>query len=71
MKKFYSLVLMLFVVLITNAQIQDPVKVKTEFNKISDTEAEIIFNATIDAGWHLYSTELGSSGPISATFIID
>ena len=71
MKKFYSLVLMLFVVLITNAQIQDPVKVKTEFNKISDTEAEIIFNATIDAGWHLYSTELGSGGPISATFNID
>ena len=37
----------------------------------SDTEAEIVFNATIDKGWHVYSTELGEGGPISATFNID
>ena len=53
------------------AQIQDPIKFKTEWNKISETEAEIIFNATIDKGWHVYSTELGDGGPISATFNVD
>ena len=53
------------------AQIQDPIKFKTEWNKISDTEAEIIFKATIEKGWHVYSTELGDGGPISATFNID
>ena len=50
---------------------QDPVKFKTEFNTLSDTEAEIVFTAAIDKGWHVYSTELGDGGPISATFNVD
>jgi thiol:disulfide interchange protein DsbD len=50
---------------------QDPVKVKAEFNKVSDTEAEIVFSATIEQGWHVYSTDLGSGGPISATFNVE
>lgn len=53
------------------AQIQEPIKFKTEWKQNSDTEAEIVFNATIDKGWHVYSTELGEGGPISATFNID
>ena len=53
------------------SQIQEPIKFKTEWKQNSDTEAEIIFNATIDKGWHVYSTELGDGGPISATFNID
>ena len=39
--------------------------------KISDTEAELVFNATIDAGWHLYSTDLPEDGPVSATINFD
>ena len=53
------------------AQIQEPIKFKTEWKQNSETEAEIVFNATIDKGWHVYSTELGDGGPISATFNID
>lgn len=53
------------------AQIQEPIKFKTEWKKNSETEAEIIFNATIEKGWHVYSTELGDGGPISASFNID
>ena len=53
------------------AQIQEPIKFKTEWKQNSDTEAEIVFNAIIDKGWHVYSTELGEGGPISATFNID
>lgn len=53
------------------SQIQEPIKFKTEWKQNSDIEAEIIFNATIDKGWHVYSTELGDGGPISATFNID
>ncbi|WP_368229406.1 protein-disulfide reductase DsbD family protein, partial [Bacteroides caccae] len=34
-------------------------------------EAEIVFTAAIDKGWHVYSTELGDGGPISATFNVD
>lgn len=71
MKKLSSILLMLVLALNVFAQIQEPVKITTEFNKLSDSEAEIIFSATIDEGWHLYSTDLGSGGPISATFNID
>jgi len=58
-------------VLTTTAQMQDPVHVRSELKKISDTEAELLFSATIDAGWHVYSTGLGDDGPISATFHAD
>ena len=71
MKRRYPLLLMAFVVLATYAQIQEPVKITTELRKLSDTEAEIVFSATIDQNWHLYSTDLGDGGPISATFNID
>ena len=53
------------------AQIQDPVQFKTEWKKISDTEAQIVFTGIIDAGWHVYSTDLPEGGPISATFNTD
>ena len=71
MKKFISSLLLSFVVCVLQAQIKDPVKFKTEFNTLSDTEAEIVFTAAIDKGWHVYSTELGDGGPISATFNVD
>ena len=71
MKNLISSLLLSFVVCVLQAQIKDPVKFKTEFNTLSDTEAEIVFTAAIDKGWHVYSTELGDGGPISATFNVD
>ena len=71
MRKLYSLLLMLFFVIAAHAQIQEPVKFKTELKTLSETEAEIVFNATVDKGWHVYSTDLGSDGPVSATFNVD
>lgn len=53
------------------AQIQEPIKFKTELAKLSETEAELVFQATIDEGWHLYSTELPEDGPVSATLNIE
>ena len=37
----------------------------------TDTEAQIVFTGNIDAGWHVYSTDLPSGGPISATFNVE
>ena len=71
MKKLISSLLLSFVVCVLQAQIKDPVKFKTEFNTLSDTEAEIVFTAAIDKGWHVYSTDLGDGGPISATFNVE
>lgn len=71
MKKIYTLFLTMMVTLMASAQIQEPVKFKTELKKISETEAQLVFTASIDAGWHLYSTDLGEGGPTSATIGID
>ena len=53
------------------AQIQEPVKFKSELKTLVAGEAEIVFTATIDKGWHVYSTDLGDGGPISATFNVE
>lgn len=71
MKKIFSFLLLLFAVLAAQAQIQEPVKFKTELKTLSDTEAEVIFTGAIDKGWHVYSTDLGDGGPISATFNVE
>ena len=71
MRKIISFLLLSFVVYALQAQIKDPVKFKTELTALSDTEAEVVFTAAIDKGWHVYSTDLGDGGPISATFNID
>ena len=73
MKKAFllSLVLTIFSYVSAFAQIQDPVQFSSEWKTVSETEAEIVFTGTIDAGWHVYSTDLGDGGPISATFNID
>lgn len=68
MKKSLFSVLLLLLAVMTQAQIQEPVKFKTELKNVSADEVEIVFSATIDNGWHVYSTELGEGGPISATF---
>ena len=52
----------------TNAQMMDPVHFTTQLKELKNGEAELIFKATIDAGWHVYSTGLGNDGPISASF---
>lgn len=71
MRKIISFLLLSFIVYALQAQIKDPVKFKTELTPLSDTEAEVVFTATIDKGWHVYSTDLGDGGPISATFNVD
>ena len=71
-KKFLlSCLLIIMAWLPSIAQIQEPVKFKTELKTISDTEAQIVFTGNIDAGWHVYSTDLPSGGPISATFNVE
>ena len=71
-KKFLlSCLLIIMAWLPSFAQSQEPVKFKTELKTISDTEAQIVFTGNIDAGWHVYSTDLPSGGPISATFNVE
>ena len=71
MKKIFCSIFILFLAIVSYAQIQEPVKFKTELKNVSATEVEIVFTASIEQGWHVYSTDLGDGGPISATFNTD
>lgn len=71
MKRNVTTFLLFLVACWVQAQIQEPITFKQEMKSISDTEAELIFSATIEPGWHVYSTELGDGGPISASFHIE
>lgn len=70
-KHFISWLVMALLCLPVFAQIQEPVKFKTEMKTLSANEAEIIFSGAVENGWHIYSTDLPEGGPISATFNID
>lgn len=69
-KLLFPFVLLLFAVAV-QAQIQDPVKFNSELKILAADEAEVVFTAAIDRGWHVYSTDLGDGGPISATFNVE
>ena len=69
-KLLFPLFLLLFTVAM-RAQIQDPVKFKSELKTVAADEAEVVFTAAIDKGWHVYSTDLDDGGPISATFNVE
>ena len=69
-KSIFSILLLLFAVVV-QAQIQEPVKFKSELNTFQVGVAVVFFSGTIDKGWHVYSTDLGDGGPISATFNVE
>ena len=62
---------MLLMVLTAMAQMEDPVKFSAEIKTGKTAEAEIVFSGRIEAGWHIYSTGLGSSGPTEASFHVN
>ena len=72
MKKIASILLLLTALTtVAFAQMVEPIHFSAQLKTSSTDEAEIIFTAKIDKGWHLYSTELGEDGPISASFHIN
>ena len=60
--------LLAFFSLMMHGQMIEPVRFTSRLDIHDNGEAEIVFRATIDDGWHVYSTDMGSDGPISATF---
>ena len=49
-------------------QLISPVKWSLEQKPAGNNEIELTFKATIESGWHLYSTNLPEGGPIRTTF---
>jgi len=68
MRKLLAILVLVLACVSTNAQMMDPVHFTTQLKELKNGEAELIFKATIDVGWHVYSTGLGNDGPISASF---
>ena len=61
---------LLCVAMVTFAQMHDPIKCETAWDIVSDGVAELRISASIDAGWHVYSTEL-EGGPTAATLVVE
>lgn len=71
-KKRALLYVLLFLVTLTlHAQILNPVKFSSHLQTNGTANAKIVFTGKINSGWHVYSTNLGNDGPISATFNIN
>jgi thiol:disulfide interchange protein DsbD len=68
MKRTLFLTIMGLFSLMAWSQMVDPVHFSAQLKTGNSADAEIVFSATIDKGWHVYSTDMGDNGPTSATF---
>ena len=68
MKKTFFIWLALMMAMALQAQMMNAVHFKSELKTGNGAEAEIVFTAKIDQGWHVYSTDIGDGGPVEATF---
>lgn len=65
MTKRFLIIFTLLVIDVSSAvaQIFDPVKWKSAIKMIDATNGVVTFTATVDAGWHVYGTQLPAGGP--------
>lgn len=68
MKKILFFLPFIFFALVSQAQLLDPVDWTMEVRQVSADEHELVFKATIDPGWHLYSQFIAEGGPIPTSF---
>lgn len=54
-----------------NAQIYDPVTWSFDYEKKGENSYELIFNAIIEDGSHMYSMDVPEGGPIPTSFVFD
>lgn len=53
------------------SQINNPTTWKFTQKELNDNQYELSFAATIEAGWHLYSTNIAEGGPIKTAFTFE
>ncbi len=68
MKKTFLFVLLL-IVFQGFGQILEPVKWKYEKHDLDNNEFELVFSASVEAGWHLYSQNVKEGGPVRTSFV--
>lgn len=70
MRKLLSIIGLLCTLSVA-AQFQNPVKFSVKQNQLSDSEVEIVFSGKVDAGWHVYSTDIADGGPTKAELTLE
>ena len=72
MKRIISLLsLYILVAAAAVAQFQNPVNFSVTQKKVGDDALEIVFQGTVEAGWHVYSTDIADGGPTRAELTIE
>lgn len=66
--KHALLSLLVLVGFAANAQMDDPIQWNSSTKKIEGNKFEIVITATIEEGWHLYTTKLPEGGPLPTNF---
>lgn len=70
MKKSITIFIFTLIFATGFSQVVNPVKWTFDSNQ-NGSEVELTFKATIDAGWHLYSTKIPEGGPIKTSFYFE
>ena len=64
MKKLTLILVAFFALANGSAQVKKPVKWTAKTETISNTEFNLVMNATIESGWHMYSQFTPDNGPL-------
>ena len=72
MKRISSLLtLYIFIYTVALAQFQNPVAFSVTQKQTGDNVLEVVFQGTIDAGWHVYGTDIADGGPTRAELTLE
>ena len=71
MKKHILFLLVACCALTCMAQMQTPVKFSVQQKKLSDNSLEVEFVGKVDAGWHVYGTDIADGGPTRAELTLE
>lgn len=71
MLKYISIICSLLFSFGVSAQVQNPIKWDTKVEMSSSVEGEILFNVSIEKGWHLYGLNLPDGGPKVTSITFD
>ena len=71
MKRISSLLTLFICAAVAVAQFQNPVTFNVTQKLTGDNALEVIFQGTIDAGWHVYGTDIADGGPTRAELTLE
>ncbi|MBK8880982.1 MAG: thioredoxin family protein [Bacteroidales bacterium] len=71
MRKFIFYIFLILFGSSASAQVYDPVKWDFGYVKTGEKQYELIFTASIEEHWHMYSMDIPDGGPIPTSFSLD